>query len=176
MTRAMTRGVTIRVFLDDGTPEGLRLVERMGWTGSFLTFARADYAGARVRDEDLRTGVSVLVGPDPDGLRNRPFKPPWERSALLGFARFWSRSTTPTEKATGFNSSRPSPRLAHDRARYELRSPASLRRTTIGASRRRPPRVTSGTSSSCSPSLAQTPCSRRCGRSTSTARPTPRGS
>jgi hypothetical protein len=65
------RGVTIRVFLIDGTPQGLRLVERMGWTGSFLAFARADYHGARARQEVLQTGVYVLVGPDPEGRRTQ---------------------------------------------------------------------------------------------------------
>jgi Domain of unknown function (DUF4357) len=63
------RGATIRIFLVDGAPLGLRLVERMSWTGSFLAFARADYASARVRPEVSRTGVYVLVGPDPDEPR-----------------------------------------------------------------------------------------------------------
>ncbi len=65
------RGVTIRIFLVDGTPQGLRLVERMGWTGSFLAFARADYQSARARAEVSRTGVYVLVGPDPEGGRTQ---------------------------------------------------------------------------------------------------------
>ncbi len=64
-----TRGVTIRIFLVDGTPQGLRLVERMGWTGSFLTFARADYPSARAREEVSQTGAYVLLGPDPEGRR-----------------------------------------------------------------------------------------------------------
>lgn len=71
MSSSPTRGVTIRLFLVDGTPQGLRLVERMGWTGVFLAFSRADYAAARVRDEVCRTGVYVLVGPDPDGPRGQ---------------------------------------------------------------------------------------------------------
>lgn len=65
------RGVTIRIFLVDGTPQGLRLVERMNWTGSFLAFARADYASARARPEVSRTGVYVLLGPDPGGGRTQ---------------------------------------------------------------------------------------------------------
>ena len=71
MTAPTARGVTIRVFLVDGTPEGLRLLERMGWTGSFLAFARADYPSVRGRDEVSRTGVYVLIGPDPDGRRTQ---------------------------------------------------------------------------------------------------------
>lgn len=71
MATDATRGVTIRIFLVDGTPQGLRLVERMGWTGSFLAFARADFANARARDEISRTGVYVLIGPDPQGQRTQ---------------------------------------------------------------------------------------------------------
>lgn len=71
MTPEATRGVTIRIFLVDGTPQGLRLLERMGWTGSFLAFARADYPNARARPELSRTGAYVLVGPDPEGRRTQ---------------------------------------------------------------------------------------------------------
>ncbi|MFC5000876.1 GIY-YIG nuclease family protein [Dactylosporangium cerinum] len=55
----------------DGTPQGLRVVERAGWTGSCLAFARADYPAARARREVQGTGVYVLVGPDPDGRRTQ---------------------------------------------------------------------------------------------------------
>ncbi len=69
MATQPTRGVTIRIFLVDGKPQGLRLVERMGWTGSFLAFARADYSSARAREEVSQTGAYVLLGPDPEGRR-----------------------------------------------------------------------------------------------------------
>jgi hypothetical protein len=69
MVTQPTRGVTIRIFLVDGKPQGLRLVERMGWTGSFLAFARADYSSARAREEVSQTGAYVLLGPDPEGRR-----------------------------------------------------------------------------------------------------------
>jgi hypothetical protein len=41
----------------------------MGWTGSFLAFARADYPSARAREEVSQTGAYVLLGPDPEGRR-----------------------------------------------------------------------------------------------------------
>lgn len=69
MATQPTRGVTIRIFLVDGKPQGLRLVERMGWTGSFLAFSRADYSSARAREEVSQTGAYVLLGPDPEGRR-----------------------------------------------------------------------------------------------------------
>lgn len=62
-------GVTIRVFLVDGTPQGMRLVDRAGWTGACLAFSRADYAAARLRAELDCTGVYVLIGPEPEGHR-----------------------------------------------------------------------------------------------------------
>ncbi|MGW4112722.1 GIY-YIG nuclease family protein [Actinosynnema sp. NPDC004786] len=67
MTQAGATGATIRLFLVDGTPQGIRLVERSQWTGVCLAFSRADYARARLRNEFGRTGVYLLTGPDPDG-------------------------------------------------------------------------------------------------------------
>ncbi len=58
------RGVTLRVFLVDGTPQGLRVVDRTLWTGTCLAFARAGFAEARQRPEVRQTGVYVLVGQD----------------------------------------------------------------------------------------------------------------
>lgn len=69
MLRPKTHGVAIRVFLADGTPQGLRIVERLGWTGACLAFARADYQSVRARDEVGRTGVYILTGPETDGKR-----------------------------------------------------------------------------------------------------------
>ncbi|MFD7487907.1 GIY-YIG nuclease family protein [Streptomyces mirabilis] len=63
------RGASIRIFLIDGTPQGLRLVERIGWTGCCLGFSRSDYDRARQREELQRSGVYVLVGADPEGVR-----------------------------------------------------------------------------------------------------------
>jgi hypothetical protein len=49
----------------------MRLVERIGWTGCCLAFARADYPEARPRTEVAGTGLYVLVGPDPGGRRTQ---------------------------------------------------------------------------------------------------------
>ncbi|MFI9152429.1 GIY-YIG nuclease family protein [Streptomyces sp. NPDC053367] len=66
---AQQRGASIRIFLIDGTPQGMRLVERIGWTGCCLSFSRSDYGRARHRAELQRSGVYVLVGTDPQGAR-----------------------------------------------------------------------------------------------------------
>ena len=60
------RGTTIRIFLVDGVPQGVRVVDRTGWTGACLAFSRADYVRARQRDEVTTAGVYVLTGPDPE--------------------------------------------------------------------------------------------------------------
>jgi len=53
---------TIRVFVADGDPEGVRLVDRMNWTGVGVVFPRERWQSARLRPELTRTGVYVLVG------------------------------------------------------------------------------------------------------------------
>lgn len=71
MVANSVNGSTIRIFLADGKPQGLRVVDRPGWTGSCLAFARADYLAARLRPELRRTGVYLLVGPDANGEHDR---------------------------------------------------------------------------------------------------------
>src|SRR4051794_6702352 len=58
----MARGASIRIFLVDGTPDGLRLVEKANWTGLVIACSRAEWPTARTREEFARAGVYVLVG------------------------------------------------------------------------------------------------------------------
>jgi hypothetical protein len=53
---------TIRIFVPDGDPEGVRLIDRMNWTGLGLVFPRAKWPDVRLRPEMLRTGVYILRG------------------------------------------------------------------------------------------------------------------
>ena len=53
---------TIRIFVADGDPEGIRLVDRMNWTGVGLVFPRERWHAAKQRPELGRTGVYILVG------------------------------------------------------------------------------------------------------------------
>ncbi len=71
MAPAPTRGKAIQIYLVEGKPHGLRVVERKTWGGVLLAFARADVPVARSRPEVQRTGVYVLLGPDPEGQRGR---------------------------------------------------------------------------------------------------------
>lgn len=61
-----TLGRTIRVFLAEGTAEGLRTAEIINWTGKLFVFARARLADFAQREEATRTGIYFLVGRDLD--------------------------------------------------------------------------------------------------------------
>lgn len=52
----------IRIFVPDGDPEGVRIIDRMNWTGLGLVFPREAWAATKKRDEFSRTGVYILVG------------------------------------------------------------------------------------------------------------------
>lgn len=66
----MAAGRSIRLFLVDGTPNGLLTAEIMNWTGHVLTGPRSKLAELLQRDECSRTGVYFLVGANPeDSLR-----------------------------------------------------------------------------------------------------------
>lgn len=53
---------TIRIFVPDGDPEGVRIIDRMNWTGLGIVFPRARWADVRKRLEFGKTGIYILVG------------------------------------------------------------------------------------------------------------------
>jgi predicted GIY-YIG superfamily endonuclease len=59
-------GKTIRIFLADGEPTGILLAEISNWTGKVIVAPRSQLAQLGKRDEVRRTGVYLLVGPDPN--------------------------------------------------------------------------------------------------------------
>jgi hypothetical protein len=59
---------TIRIFVPDGDPEGVRLIDRMNWTGLGIAFPRSKWGEVRQRSEFLRAGVYILVGHQEDDL------------------------------------------------------------------------------------------------------------
>jgi len=58
---------SLRIFVVDGDPDGLRLVERSNWIGKALVFPRALYPQVRKRTEFQQPGVYLLLGPCTDG-------------------------------------------------------------------------------------------------------------
>ena len=59
-------GKTIRIFLAGGEPTGILLAEIGNWTGKVLVAPRSQLDQLSKREEVRRTGVYLLVGPDPD--------------------------------------------------------------------------------------------------------------
>lgn len=58
---------SLRIFVADGDPDGLRLVERSNWVGKAIVFPRALLPKIKQREELGQTGVYLLLGPREDG-------------------------------------------------------------------------------------------------------------
>lgn len=58
---------SLRIFVADGDPDGLRLVERSNWVGKAVMFPRALLPKVKLRDELSQTGVYLLLGPRESG-------------------------------------------------------------------------------------------------------------
>ncbi|VGO17003.1 hypothetical protein PDESU_05597 [Pontiella desulfatans] len=57
---------TIKIFLTEGTPDGLRTAEISNWNGKAIACPRANINGFRTRPEIDSPGVYILSGSDPD--------------------------------------------------------------------------------------------------------------
>jgi hypothetical protein len=53
---------TIRIFVPDGDPDGLRIIDRMNWTGLGIVFPREDWSQIKQRPEFSKPGVYILIG------------------------------------------------------------------------------------------------------------------
>ena len=53
---------TIRLFVVNGDPEGVRIIEKMNWTGQGIAFPREEWQTVRDRQEFERPGIYILVG------------------------------------------------------------------------------------------------------------------
>jgi hypothetical protein len=62
-----TKPFSLRIFVADGDPDGLRVVERSNWIGKALMFPRALLPTVKTRVEMDQTGVYLLLGPRDDG-------------------------------------------------------------------------------------------------------------
>lgn len=56
----MTTPFSVRIFVADGDPDGLRLVERSNWVGNALIFLRALLPQGKQRPELAQTSVYTL--------------------------------------------------------------------------------------------------------------------
>ena len=66
---------SLRIFVADGDPDGLRIVERTYWVGRTLVFPRVAWAQPSVatQPELQQTGVYLLLGPREDGEGDRRY-------------------------------------------------------------------------------------------------------
>lgn len=69
----MTQPFSVRIFLVDGDPAGIKVVEKSNWTGVGLVFPQPLFNKAKERPELQRTGVYVLVGPGESAQRPRVY-------------------------------------------------------------------------------------------------------
>jgi hypothetical protein len=67
MNSSPRRGFPLRIFLSDGTPDGLRIVEKSNWIGRGVVCARSQFRYAKARPEFKKTGIYTLRGPSPEG-------------------------------------------------------------------------------------------------------------
>ncbi len=58
---------SIRIFVANGDPDGLRIIERSNWNGKAMVFPRSVLPEIKNRQEFGRTGVYLLLGPREDG-------------------------------------------------------------------------------------------------------------
>ena len=107
MTSTSTRrGFSVRVFLPDGDPDGVKIVEKSNWTGCGLVVPRALYSEARSRPELARAGVYLLVGNTEASPLSQlyigegdPVQPRLEQHAKL--KDFWSSAMLSTGRYSG---------------------------------------------------------------------------
>jgi hypothetical protein len=62
-TEIQRRGYSIRIFLAEGTPSGLKFVEKSNWSGLGVVCPRPRFSSVKDRKEFGRAGVYVLLGP-----------------------------------------------------------------------------------------------------------------
>jgi hypothetical protein len=59
----MASGYSVKLFLPDGDPSGIKLVEKSNWTGIGLVFPRSLFGKIKEFEEAGRAGVYILAGP-----------------------------------------------------------------------------------------------------------------
>ncbi|CAN5374778.1 GIY-YIG nuclease family protein [soil metagenome] len=102
------RGFSVRVFLPEGDPAGVKVIEKSNWTGAGLVIPRALFARAKARPELDRAGVYLLVGESERGPlpmvylgEGDPVRPRLEQH---GRAKdFWTHAVVFTSKDQGLN-------------------------------------------------------------------------
>ncbi|HOU53688.1 MAG TPA: GIY-YIG nuclease family protein [Myxococcota bacterium] len=69
----MSHGKTIRIYLADGSPTGIRHAELVNWTGQAIVCPRARIGELAAWEESKRPGVYVLFGEDETATKPRAY-------------------------------------------------------------------------------------------------------
>src|SRR5207302_814272 len=56
------RGFSLKLFLAEGSPSGLKILEKSNWSGVGIVCPRPRFGAVKNRDEFARAGVYVLIG------------------------------------------------------------------------------------------------------------------
>jgi hypothetical protein len=106
MTEVNKAPFSLRIFVADGDPDGLRIVDKSNWIGKALVFPRALLPQVKARPELAQTGVYLLLGPRPDSEGDMlyvgegdPIRPRLERH--YAEKDFWSRAIGFTTGSAG---------------------------------------------------------------------------
>jgi hypothetical protein len=59
----MSRPYSIKIYLPEGTPDGLKIIEKSNWSGKGVVCPRSTFPDNKTRDEFSRTGIYILLGP-----------------------------------------------------------------------------------------------------------------
>ena len=70
---AKSKPFSIHIFLPDGTPDGIRIVQKTNWTGLGVVCPRPLFAATKSRPEFGKAGVYVLSGPAESGDAPRTY-------------------------------------------------------------------------------------------------------
>jgi len=60
----------LRIYVPDGDPEGVRIIDRMNWTGRGFVVPRDQWAKLKTRPDLAHHGIYILTGSDVDELGN----------------------------------------------------------------------------------------------------------
>lgn len=108
MTTTHHRGFSVHIFLVDGDPAGIKVIEKSNWSGCGLVIPRTLFAEAKSRPELDRAGVYLLVGESERGPLPRAYvgegDPVRPRLEQHGRAKdFWTHAVIFTSKDRNLN-------------------------------------------------------------------------
>ncbi|MEA1883695.1 MAG: hypothetical protein U9N62_04140 [Thermotogota bacterium] len=64
-------GATIKIFLPDGSPEGIRIISKSNWTGTAVMANRSQLSSAINREELAKPGVYVYPSTELEGSQKK---------------------------------------------------------------------------------------------------------